>query len=351
MSTIKIGMIGAGAISPTHCRGILAHPQAQLVAVADASEERARALAREFAIPRVYTDIKELLADSSIDAVSIALPTHLHAVIAEAALDAGKNVHLDKPFVMNQGEATRLMKKAASKKKLLTVGMNQRFTPEAQAVRALVERGDLGEIYHAKAFWCRRAGSPKFGTWFTDKTKSGGGALLDIGVHVLDLALSLVGNFKPLTVSGFSYTKFGNRGIGEGGWGKSERGEMIFTVDDYAGALIRLTGGVTLQLEASWIRHQAARDYHDVELYGTEGGASVFPAKLFQFIEEGKGYHAVEPAGLPVRYPHFNRHYNWIDAMLGEAPIECTLDQSYAVQRIIDAVYESARTGNEVRLT
>ncbi|HUZ18061.1 MAG TPA: Gfo/Idh/MocA family oxidoreductase [Spirochaetia bacterium] len=351
MANVKIGMIGAGAIAPTHCRGIQGHPAAEIVAVADVNEERARALAREFAIPKVYTDVKQMLAERAIDAVTIALPTYLHAVTAEAAIEAGKHVFLDKPFVMNQGEATRLMKTAAAKKKILTVGMNQRFTPEAQAVRAVVERGDLGDIYHAKAYWCRRSGIPRFGTWFGDKSKAGGGALLDIGFHMLDLGLHLIGNFRPLTVSGFSYTKFGNRDLGEGKWGKSDPGEHVFDVDDYAGALIRLTGGVTLQVETSWARHQALADMHDVELFGTEGGASVYPAKVYQYVEEGRGYRTVEPAKLPVRYPHFNRHHNWIDAILGDAALECTLEQAYAVQRIIDGVYESARIGSEVKLS
>lgn len=350
MKKIKIGMIGAGAIAPDHARGITSHPAAELIAIADASAERVGAVAKEFGIGRVYTDVAELLRDREVEAVSIALPNYLHAKTAVAALEAGKHVLLEKPFATSQAEAAEVVKAAGKNGRIMTIGMNQRFTREAQTIRAAIERGDLGDIYHARAYWCRRAGSPKFGTWFTDKSRSGGGALLDIGVHVLDLALSLLGNFRPVTVSGFSYTKIGPRGLGEGGWGKSERGKHVFTVDDFAGGLIRLEGGVTVELAASWIRHQGEADTHNVELFGTEGGAGVFPARLYKFLPGDAGYQVVEPKGLPLRYPHCNRSHNWIDAILGEAQLECKLEQSFAVQRIIDAIYESAQTGREVRL-
>lgn len=349
MSKLRVGIIGAGAISPSHCIGIGSHAGAEIAAVADTNRERAEALAKEYGIPQIYGSVEELLADDSIDAVSIALPTFLHAPTAKAALEAGKHVHSDKPFALNQQEASQVVEAARASGKIMMVGMNQRFTPEAQAIRSRVERGELGEIYYAKAYWLRRAGIPKFGTWFGDKSRSGGGALLDIGVHGLDLCLSLIGNFKPLSVSGFSYTKFGNRKLGEGGWGKSEKGEHIFNVDDLAGALIRLEGGVTVHLEASWARHQESRNLHDVELFGTEAGASVFPARLYRFYD-GDGYQTMELSSSEPHYPHFNRFHNWIDAIRGDDKAECTLDQAYAVQRIIDAIYESASSGRDVQI-
>ncbi len=348
MRKVKVGMIGAGAIAPSHCQGIRLHPGAELVAVADVSKERASALAHEFHIDRVYGDPAELLRDPDIEAVSVALPNFLHASTAIGALQAGKHVLLEKPFAMSVAEATEVVAAAKKSGKIFTVGMNQRFTREAQTVRALRERGALGEIYHAKAYWCRRAGAPKFGTWFLHKKRSGGGALLDIGVHMLDLALSLMDNFAVETVSGFSYLKFGNRGLGEGGWGKSDAEEHLFDVDDFSGGLLRLAGGATLLLEVSWIRHQADADRHDVELFGTEGGASVYPTRLFKFLPEGSGYQIVEPKGGELRYSHCNRHCNWIDAILGEAPLEATLEQALMIQRVLDALYESAASGREV---
>lgn len=349
MKKTAIGIIGAGAISPTHCDGISGHPEAELIAVADSSPERAHALARQFAIPTVYGSIEELLRDPSVEAVTIALPTFLHAPTAIAALKAGKHVHCDKPFALNQEEAAEVIEAARESGKTMMVGMNQRFSPEAQIVRRAIESGELGEIYFAKAYWTRRSGIPSFGTWFGDKSRSGGGALLDIGVHMLDLCMSLIGNFEPLSVSGFAYTKLGNRGLGEGGWGLSEKQEHVFTVDDLAGALIRLSGGVTIQLESAWARHQEQRDYHNVELFGTDGGAVVYPARIYQFEAVG-GYRITEPEVQPARYPHFSRFHNWINAIRGTEAAECRLDQAFVVQRIIDAIYESAAQGREVRL-
>ena len=350
MQSVRVGLIGAGAIAPAHCQGLLKHPKAELVAVADANKERARALQKDFAIPRLYTRVDDLLLDPDVDAVTIALPTWLHAASATMALEAGKHVLLEKPFAMNREEARAVLDTAKKARRVFTVGMNQRFARDSQIVRALVERGDLGDVYHAKAYWNRRSGTPRFGTWFCDKKKSGGGSLLDVGVHMLDLCLSLLGNFRPVTVSGSVYTKFGNRGLGEGGWGKSEAGRRIFNVDDLAAAFIRLRGGATVLLEASWARHQSEPDRSNVELFGTAAGATVYPARLYRWGRSKSEYEIVEPQGVKIRHQDCDRMVNWIAAILGDEELECTAEQALTVQRVVDAVYESARTGHEVRI-
>jgi predicted dehydrogenase len=350
MRSVRVGVIGAGAIAPVHCRGILKHPHAELAGVADTNRKRAKALQRDFAIRRLYPRVDDLLMDPEIDAVTIALPTCLHAPTAIMALEAGKHVMLEKPFAMNAQEAEAVVAAARKARRVLTVGMNQRFARDPQIVRTLVERGELGDVYHAKAYWNRRAGTPKFGTWFCDKKKSGGGALLDIGVHVLDLCLALLGNFRPQTVSGSVYTKFGNRGLGEGGWGKSDVGRKVFNVDDLAAAFIRLRGGATILLETSWARHQADPNRNDVELFGTEAGASVYPARLYRMGRRKGEHEVIEPQGVPIRHPDCDRMVNWISAITGEEEIECPPQQSLVVQRIVDAIYASAKSGREVKI-
>ncbi len=350
MEKIRVGVIGAGAISPSHCRGVKAHPKGDLVAIADSSEPRARDMSGRFDIPRVFSDYKELISDDAIDAVSIALPTYLHAEAACTALEAGKHVLLDKPFAMNADEAKRVVDTAEKNNRIFTVGMNQRFTSEAQTIRAIVERGDLGEIYSAEGYWCRRIGAPRFGTWFGDKSKSGGGTLLDIGVHALDLSLYLVGDFDVRSVTGSVYTKFGNRGLGEGGWGKSDREETVFNVDDFAAALITLASGATIILKTSWARHQNEDNQRDVELFGTEAGASTFPPKVARFGRRDGEYEVVDIQGLEPRYPGMDRMVNWIDAILGEDQLCCTSEQALTVQKVIDGIYESARTGGDVAI-
>lgn len=350
MSTLKVGVIGAGAIAPSHCRGVRAHPDAELVAIADQHEGRAKDVQREYDIPELYTDFRDLIARKDVDAVSIALPTFLHSQVAMAALESGKHVLLDKPFAMNYEEARQVVETAQRQKKVFTLGMNARFTDSAQTVRALIDRGELGDIYHAEAYWCRRSGAPRFGTWFGDKSRAGGGALLDIGVHALDLALTLMKNFRPVAVSGAAYTKFGNRGLGEGGWGKSDIGEKKFDVDDFSAAFIKLDGGASVILKASWARHQAEAAQHNVALFGTEGGAEVYPPRLFKFSALEGEYEVIEKQNVTMRYPAMDRMVNWLDAIVGKDELECKPDQALAVQKIIDAVYESSETGKEVRI-
>ncbi len=350
MGTLQVGMIGAGAIANSHCDGINKHPQAKVVAVADTSKERVTALAVKFNIAKVYAKWEELVADRDIDAVSIALPNALHAPVALAALKAGKHVILDKPFAMNQKEATAVIAAAKKAHKTFMLGMNQRFSREAQTLKVVASRGDLGEIYHAKAYWLRRTGSPKFGTWFTRKDLSGGGCLLDIGVHMLDLCLHLMGNFKPVAVSGATYTKFGHRGIGEGGWGMSDRGAPVFDVDDFATALIKFQNGATVELNSSWVLHMDQPNKNNVELFGADGGASVNPLRVFRFGKNKGEYEVVEPQNVKIAYPHMNRFVNWVDVILSNDKPMCTPDESLAVQKILDAVYLSSKSGKEVRI-
>jgi predicted dehydrogenase len=345
-------MIGAGAIAGDHCTNVNRYTGARMVAVADISRERREEVKKAFDIPTDYEDWKDLVADPDIDAVTIALPNALHASVSLAAINAGKHVLLDKPFALSYAEAKKVADAAKKNKKVMMVGMNQRFRRDAQTLRAIVERGDLGEVYHAKSYWYRRMGSPKFGTWFVNKKLSGGGCLLDIGVHFLDLGLYLIDNWKPVAVSGQVYGKFGHRGIGEGGWGKSDRDTKLkFDVDDFAMGLIKFSNGATLELNVSWVLHQEAGDRNNEELYGTDAGASLAPLKLFRQSASKPGeYEVVAPQN--VKIPHFyeNRQFNWLDTILGKDKPLCTIEQALVVQKVLDAIYASSKTGREVRL-
>ena len=351
MSTLRIGMIGAGRIAAHNCNSINAHPDARVVAVADSSRERGEALQNEFAIESVHTNADDLLADDSIDAVSIAVPNAFHAPLAIAALRAGKHVMLDKPFTTNYPEAVKVAEVARETGLTFMVSMNMRFRKETQTVKAMIGRGDLGDIYHAKAYWLRRSGIPRLGTWFGSKKLAGGGVLLDIGVHLLDLALYLMDNFEIESVSGITHRTFGHRGLGEGGWGLSDRSENVFDVEDFAGALIRLKNGTTLNLEVAWAMHQPEdKGRNNVEIFGSEAALTAFDAKLCRFGPEGGEYQVTTPE--PIETPHAteNRFLNWIDVILGKAEPVCTLPQALAVQRTLNAIYRSAETGREVTL-
>lgn len=352
MKTIKVGVIGAGGISTEHIEGPNTYDGAEVIAIADSSAKRVKTMAKEYSISRTYSSAEELIADREINAVSIAVPNKFHASYALAALKAGKHVLLEKPFAMNATEAKKVVAAAKAKRRIFTLGMNWRFMKGTQALRELVRRGDLGDVYHAKTTILRREGSPKFRTWFCRKDLAGGGALYDIGVHFLDMCLSVIDNFKPVAVSGATYCKFGPRGLGggENGWGKSERGKDIFNVEDFGTALIKMKNGATVSLDASWVAHQENPGKANVEVYGTEGGASLCPVKLFKFGKKKGEYSVIEPQGIKLRYPHCNRFHNWLDAIAGRDKLEVKPEQALTVQKILDAIYKSSKTGREVRI-
>ena len=349
--TINVGMIGAGAIADDHCNAINRYPGAAVTAVAEINPERREGLQKKHAIAKAYEKWQDLVADADVDAVAIALPNALHAPVSLAALQAGKHVLLDKPFALSYAEAKRVVEAAKRKKKVLMLGMNQRYRQDAQTLKTIVDRGELGEVYHAKAYWYRRMGSPKFGTWFVNKKLSGGGCMLDIGVHFLDLALHLIDNWEPVSVSGQVYGKFGHRGIGEGGWGKSDRNAKLkFDVEDFATGLIKFRNGATLELNVSWILHQEQGDRNNIELYGTEAGATLSPLKLFRQAKRTGEYEVVIPQNVKIPHRYENRQFNWLDAILGKDKPLCTMEQSLVVQRILDAIYASSASGKDVRI-
>jgi len=347
---LKFGIIGAGAIAASGVEGAALSGAAETVAVADADPRRLAAFAREHSIGRTFAKAEDLIGDQGIDAVYVAVPNAFHAPYAIAALEAGKHVILEKPFAVSYAEARKVVEAARRSGKVFTVGMNQRFTENAQRIRALAERGYFGRIYRLRAYWRRRWGIPRLGTWFGSRALAGGGCFMDLGVHVLDLALWTAGDFDAESVSGSVYTTFGNRGLGQGDWGASMPEGLPFDVDDGALAFIRLRSGAAVQVEISWAAHQKEADRHDVELFGTEAGARVCRGEVYRFDGDLGANVAIRGLGLPLRYAPANRFVNFFRAILGEEELCVTHAQALKVQRLIDAVYESAAARREVRL-
>jgi len=321
------------------------------MALSDPHGARLAELASTLGDVRTYADSQGLLADPELDAVFVATPNALHAPLALRALAAGKHVIVEKPFATSTSEAEALIESAERAGRTLSVGMNQRFLPDSQRLAELVHAGQLGHVYQCKAFWYRRAGIPKLGTWFGKKELAGGGALFDIGVHLLDLALFLMNRFDPVSVSGQVYSTFGPRGLGEGGWGMSERTHADFDVEDGATALIRFADGATLSLDVAWAIHQKEPDRMNVLLHGTDAGASCFPGELYRYGEEPGAYECITLPETPLRYPHQSRFHHFIGTVLGTEQPCTTLAQVLTVQRILDGIYESSRLGREVMLS
>lgn len=342
----NVAVIGAGAIGFNHIESFQKHPDARVVAVAEVSPERGQEAVDKYGVPELVTDYKVLLGRDDIDVISIALPNYLHAPVGLEALQAGKNVMVDKPIATNAADAAKMVEEAKKQGTLLMVGQNQRLTPTVQTAKQLIYRGDLGEVYHARTYLLRRSGIPRIGSWFTQTQFAGGGATYDIGVHALDRALYLMGEFEAAAVSGQTYAKFGPRGLGDGSWGKGEIDpNKPFDVDDLSIALIKLKSGRTVLLEASWAGHLNEGD--GTQIYGTDAGLQFNPLQKLHNTPEGYKIDDVEM--LPTMVDP-NRMAHFIDVLQGKAEAFVKPEESLALQKILDAIYESSATGKEVRI-
>lgn len=347
-TSFNVAVIGTGAIGIDHILSFQSHPAASVVAVADTSTERAHAAAERYRIPTVVADYRDLLKRKDVDVISIALPNYLHATVAIAALKAKKHVMLEKPMSTSAADAAKIAAEAKKQGVVLMVGQNHRFATEVQTAKQLVTDGVLGDVYHAKTAWTRRSGIPRIGSWFTQKKLSGGGVTYDIGVHALDRCLYLMNEFEAVAVSGKTYTQFGQRGLGNGDWGKSEIDtRKPFDVDDLAVALIKLKSGRTILLEASWAAHQGESDFNGTQLFGTQAGLIFPPLQLFR-----DGDHGYSSQLVTLKKPlvNTNRMCHFIEVLLGNEQLFVKPTESIAVQKILDAIYVSSRTGKEVRV-
>ncbi len=345
----RVGVIGGGgSIGQQHILSFQQSPFAKVVAIAETSEPRGQESLKRFGIPDLHRDYRALLRRKDIDVISIALPNYLHARVAIAALQAGKHVMLDKPMATNARDAARILAAAKRARRVFMVGQNMRFNPDSQQLKAMIQDGALGEIYHANAYWLRRSGIPRIGSWFTRKKFAGGGACYDIGVHLLDLTLHLLGRFDVKAVSGSVSGRLGSKGIGDGSWGKSEiDSRKIFDVDDSALALIKLKNGATVYLQVTWAAFIDKDNDYGVEIYGDKAGARWQPARVFTLTKNGAVSTEVKPVRRAVpadRMVHFMEC-----VALRKKPL-VKPEESLQVQRVLDAIYESSRTGREVRL-
>ena len=356
---IRFGIIGAGAIAPSLCCSLKGHRHAQVVAVYDLHAGRQAAMCDEFAIAKRPRTLAALLEDDGIDAIYVAVPNKFHVPYTLKALAAGKHVIAEKPFAMDIGEARQVAAAVKKSRKLWMLGMNRRFPAMMQKARALVAKGAIGEPYHCKARWQRRWGCPKLQTWFGHKAISGGGCLLDIGVHMLDQTMYIAGNFKPLTCSGSVYGKFGHRGLGEGGWGKSDRDpKMTFNVEDFANAHIRLAGGLSIDLDVTWAAHMPKGNVMESIIYGPEGTIWVGQDEAVAGGKEsivlcnrkGKEFVQNEDPKAKIAYPECDRFKNFVNAILGKETPCVTIDQALAVQSVLSGIYASSAKGREVDL-
>lgn len=352
--SIKLGIIGAGAIGRAHLQAAK-NAGVEVTCVADVAGDSARAAAASFGIARSTDKPAELLASPDVDAVVICVPNKFHAPLSIDAMKAGKDVLVEKPMAMSAAECRRMIDAAAKNKRILQVAFRQRFTSVARTARQFIEAGRLGQIYHAKTNYYRRRGVPGLGGWFTTKSLSGGGPLIDLGVHIIDLALYLMNSPRPLRVSGKVYAKFGCRMkdyLYEGMWAGPPRLEGVCDVEDSAHALVRLEGGTTLEINATWAGNFPENSVQNlIGFFGDKGGmAFQLGGKELRIATEDNGHNVdITPllrpsADLEEQMRHFvanvqNRTQPGPDGQAGRM-----------VQAVIDAIYESSAKDREVEV-
>ena len=346
MKTLNIGIIGTGGIgSGIHCPAVKAQPDVKLLAVCDTREEVVREVAEKFEVPHVFTDYEKLLEMGEIDAVHVCTPNIFHMPPTVAALNAGKHVLVEKPIARNAVEGAKMVEAARKTGKKLMVAHNMRFTAESQYLKRVIDAGELGEIYFGRVWALRRRGIPGWGV-FIDKEQQGGGPLIDIGVHVVDLALFLMGHPKPTSASGTAFTKIGNTPGHIGKWGPWDHTE--YTVEDYAAGFIRLDNGASIALESSFAAN-LGQESLNVALMGTRGGADTSPLKVYG--ESNGALTDTTPAFIPEDGTSYEAEARaFYDCIANDTQPPVTGEQALNVMKILDALYESSDEGREVQI-
>lgn len=349
MKKIRIGIVGAGSISHFHMVGYNANRDiAEVTAVCDLNEERAKAFAEQYQIPHVYTDYKTMLQEAPVDAVSVTTWNNGHAPVSIAALNSGKHVLCEKPLALNAQQAQEMEEAAKANGKLLMVGFVRRFAQNTEALKSIIDDGELGEIYSSRVSLVRRWGNP--GGWFSDKKRSGGGALIDLGVHIIDLARFLAGKPKPVSVYAATFNKLGMKPCIKGVQKyKAADYDEYCDVEDAATALIRYDNGMITYVNVTWVEN--AEDCNLMQFSGSQGGAQLEP--VLEIYQDRNGYLTTSRPQLSYQGIEMNdifiketRHF--LTCIKDNAPCMCPAEDGVWLMKILDAIYESARTGHEV---
>jgi predicted dehydrogenase len=288
-----------------------------------------------------------MLQEEKLDIVSIATPNKFHAPLTVAALEAGNHVLCEKPMAMSADEARAMLAAARKAGKRLMVNFSYRFTEQSQALKDRVDAGELGDVYFARTVWHRRRGLPKFGGWFGQKGLSGGGPLIDLGVHRLDLALWLMGYPKPVWVMGSTYNPIATALAEEQG--------VDYDVEDLAVGLIKFDNGATLEVEASWAANIKEKELMETRLFGTKGGlvqrnlneTYEFEAELYV---ERNGAHYDMALHAPRRR-RLNAMNHLVESIVNKTPHIATGEEGLLVMEILDAIYQSAEEKRPVQIS
>jgi predicted dehydrogenase len=347
---VGIGIIGSGGIATGfHMPGYASIPdQCEIVAVCDINASAAEAAAAKFGIQNVYSDYQKLLADPKVDSVSITTPNRFHYQPTLDALRAGKHVLCEKPLAMNGAEAREMVRLANSTGLILQVALQARFTGHAQFLKQFIDHDHMGDIIYARCKALRRRGVPHWGV-FIDKEQQGGGPLIDIGVHILDLTLFFMGYPKPISASGITSNRLGTDPNVTNFFGPYDRSK--FTVEDFAAGLIRFDNGAAITLESSFMAN-IAEDSFETQLMGTKAGATIrgwSGDDVLNIYKELDGqYFHLKPGHIPkVESAHTAEVVAFVRAIREGLPSPVPGENGLILNAIFDALYKSAASGHE----
>ena len=351
MKKIRIALIGAGNIAGTHLTAYRALPNVEIAAICDIDPARLATTADKFGIANRYTDVREMLAaEQELDGADVCVWNCNHAACTIAALEAGLHVICEKPMAYNTAEAEEMLACAKRCGKLLMIGFVSRYSPEAFVVKDYIDKGYVGDIYYARARYVRRHGNP--GGWFSDKSRSGGGPVIDLGVHVIDRARYLMGRPKPVSVYAATFDRLGRRDSLKTHVGWSPVGASaadVCDVEDFGTALIRFDNGAVIHLETSYSLNGVGES--GLDLYGTKGGFSTGRDSLVLYTETN-GYLSdirIETKNLKLARSGFEAELcEFVEAIAAGKTDSENAEDGVAVMKILDAIYESAATGHEV---
>lgn len=356
--TIKVGVIGCGGIANgKHLPSLAKIQEVSMVAFCDIDKIKAESAATRYGDENatVYEDYIELLKDDAIEVIHVCTPNNTHQEITVAALNASKHVMCEKPMAKTSEEAQLMIDAAVHNNKKLTIGYQNRFRADSQYLRKVTQRGDLGDIYFSKAHAIRRRAVPTWGV-FLDEEKQGGGPLIDIGTHALDLTLWMMDNYEAESVMGSTFHKLGKQADAANAWGSWDPNK--FTVEDSAFGFIKMKNGATIILESSWALNSLDVDEAKCSLSGTDGGAdmknglrihgedlkTLYTSEIelenagVDFYEGEKIDEAEEEARA------------WINSITQDLEPVVKPKEAFVVTQILEAIYESAETGKAVYL-
>ena len=355
---IKVGIIGCGGIAGSkHMPSLSKVEGVQMVAFCDIIKERAEAAKEKFGTPdaRVYTDYRDLLAEEEIEVVHVCTPNRSHSFITVDALEAGKHVMCEKPMAINSAEAKKMLDAAKKTGKKLSIGYQSRFRDDSMYLKAEADAGTFGEIYYAKATAIRRRAVPTWGV-FLNEYEQGGGPLIDIGTHALDLTLHMMNNYRPKYCVGTTYHKLNNDTDQGNMWGNWDPEK--FTVEDSAFGFVVMENGATIVLESSWALNSLDVREAVTSISGTKGGADMNDGLRLNGVRNGRQF-VTKPSfssggvafntGKSSESAADREARMWIDAVRNDTAPLTLPEEAYCVTRILEGIYESAKSGDIYR--